>query len=259
MKRLLLTTLLLAGLSLEGVAQNLTFKVYKRDGDTEYFGKVLVPQSGKYRIQCNPTAETNVELFYGHIDANSNRIYMMKMVRTEGCYYIDATGCTHAFVVRTNTSDDVVLEPATAEDEDIIVSNDSFWFNTAFGRQNNLRFNSAVVENSTLQENATYKTKNVYVMANPALRGLAFAWLDQYGTSRSLPANSLYVLGKKTASVPELQVVWPDDDTADVTAVQTLHSVNPADDAVYTLQGIRVSNMVKGQIYLRNGRKFIGR
>ena len=257
--RLILTILLLAVFTLQGVAQsNLSYKVYKRDGESYYFGKVLVPQSGKYKIKRNPTDDVTVELYYGHIDTNKNRIYMMNMVVTEGCYYIDATSCTHAFVVRTNTPDDVVLEPATAEDEDIIVANDSFWFNSVFGLQNKLRFNNDVVANSVLRENATYKTKKIYVMANPVRRGLAFAWLDQFGTSRNLPANSLYVLGKKTTSAPELEIVWPEgEEVGTITAIQSVKNSEIVNDDVYSLQGQRVTNMQKGHIYMRNGRKFV--
>jgi len=257
--RTVYSALLLLGIWLQCSAQNLTYKVYKRDGDTYYLGKVLVPKSGKYKMKRNPTADTTVELFFGHVDTNKNRIYMMNMVVTEGYYYIDATSCSHGFVVRTNTPDDVVLEPATAADEDVIVANDSFWFDLVFGRQNKLRFNSTMVANSVLQENATYKTKNIYVMANPALRGLAFAWLDQYGTSRNLPANSLYVLGKQTASAPELEVIWPDDETENVTGIETLGQTRQSDDIICNLHGQRVTDMQKGHIYIRNGRKFVAR
>ena len=95
-------------------------------------------------------------------------------------------------------------------------------------------------------------------MANPALRGLAFAWLDQFGTSRNLPANSLYILGKHTASAPDLEIVWPeDDDYKDVTGIEDVKKNEADDAAVYTLQGMRVSNLQKGHIYIRNGRKFV--
>ena len=257
MMRQLLTAFLMVAFSLQCAAQNLTYNVYKRDGESYYFGKVLVPQSGKYKMKRNPTANVTVELYYGHIDIKWNKIYMMNMVVTEGYYYIDATNCTHAFVVRTNTPDDVVLEPATAADEEVIVANDSFWFNSAFGVQNKLRFNSAVVTNSVLRENASYKTKKIYVMANPVKRGLAFAWLDQFGTTRNLPANSLYILGKQTSSSPELEVVWPDDEFETSTAIKTVNKNETINDAVYSLQGQRVTNMVKGHIYIRNGRKFV--
>lgn len=258
MMRQLLTAFLMAAFSLQCAAQNLTYHVYKRDGESYYFGKVLIPQSGKYKMKRDVNKDVTVELYYGHIDTSKNRIYMHNMVVTEGYYYIDATDCTHAFVVRTNTPDDVILEPATAEDEDVITANDSFWFNSILGRQNKLRFNQAVVANSVLRENATYKTKNIYVMANPVRCGLAFAWLDQFGTSRNLPANSLYILGKYTTSAPELEVVWPEDvDTETITGIEAVKATTVKDNAVYNLQGQRVTNMVKGHIYIRNGRKFV--
>ncbi len=256
-KRLIFSAFLLVGLSLQCVAQNLTAKVYQRPGESYYFGKVFVPKSGKYKLKRNPTEDATIELFYGHIDTNRNRIYMMNMIVVEGFYFIDATNCSHAFLVRTNTPDDVVLEPATAEDDALVISSDGLWFDYALSFQNKLRYNTAIVSNSTLQENATYKSKNIYVMANPVNRGLAFAWLDQFGTTRNLPANSLYILGKKTASAPDLEVVWPDDNFNNTTAIKTVNKHETFNDVVYSLQGQRVTDMVKGRIYIRNGRKFV--
>lgn len=45
------------------------------------------------------------------------------------------------------------------------------------------------------------------------------------------------------------------DDTS--TGISEITKENTASDAVYTLQGVRVSNPVKGQIYIKNGKKFI--
>lgn len=41
------------------------------------------------------------------------------------------------------------------------------------------------------------------------------------------------------------------------TGISEITNENTASDAVYTLQGVRVSNPVKGQIYIKNGKKFI--
>ncbi len=262
--RTILSLLLLIGMSLQSSAQNPTSKVYKREGEKYYFGKMYIPQgTGKFKLKHTPSQDAVVELYYGHI--NGNKIYMMPMVITEDCYYVDATNCSHAFVVRTNIPDDVVMETATAEDDEIIKANDSFYFNKALSFQNKLRFTTTMVPNETLRENATYKNKNIYFMANPVRYGLAFAWLDQFGTTRKLAANSLYILGTKMALSSEMiEVIWPDDIYENMTAINTVKKQATIDNAVYTLTGQKVGtaadfeSLPKG-LYIVNGRKVMKR
>jgi len=259
--RFVLTAFLLVAMSLQTVAQNPSCKVYKREGDKYYLGKLYIPKgAGKLKLKHFPTNDALVEMYFGHID-HAN-IYMMPMVVTEGYYYIDATSTSHALVVRTNTPNDVVMETATAEDDEIIKANDSFYFKPPFSYQNKLRYTTEQISNSELQENSTFKTKNVYMMANPARYGLAFMWIDQFGTSRYMPANSLYILGTKTSSARMLNVIWPDGETTDIEEVRPSVSstdANNTTDAVYTLQGQRVAAPAKPGLYIINGRKTIVR
>lgn len=256
--RFALSILLFLGFTLQTAAQAPTAKVYQREGDKYFLGKLYIPKgAGKVKLNRKPSQDVMVELYYGHIDHTN--IYMMPMIVTEGYYYVDATSYEHAFVVRTNTPDDVVMETCTAEDDDIVKANDSFYYMPPFSYQNKLRYTTEQVDNSVLQESSTYKTKNVYMMANPAKYGLAFMWIDQFGTSRYMPANSLYILGPQEAlSSDMIEVIWPDDEP-NSTDIETVKTTRQTTDDIYTLQGQRVTETIKGRIYIRNGRKFIAR
>ena len=257
--RFVLSVILLLSFTLRSAAQAPTAKVYQRAGDKYYLGKLYIPKgAGKVKLNRVPKKDVLVELYFGHID-HAN-IYMMPMVVTEGYYYIDATNYAHALVVRTNTPDDVVMEVCTAEDDETVKANDSFYYMPPFSYQNKLRYTTDKVDNSVLQESNTYKSKNVYVMANPAKYGLAFMWIDQFSTSRYLPANSLYILGPQMALASDMiEVIWPDDEAGNATGVEALRKTVQPDGAIYNLQGQRVTSTNRGQIYIRNGRKFMAR
>lgn len=259
--RLIFTILLLVGITLQTVAQNPSCKVYKRDGDSFYFGKIYIPQgSGKFKLNKTLSDDAYVILYYGQLDRS--KIYMKRMAVTEDCYYVDATECSHAFVIRTNTPDDVEFIPATADDDEIIKENNSYYFNKALSVQNSFRYTEEEVPNNVLQENSAYKKKNIYVMADPATEGMAFQWLDQFGTTNNLPANSLYITGNKTTNATEIVLLWPDDDIDVVMAIKNVKvnkSTNRTNDAVYTLQGQRVAKPAKPGLYIINGRKTIVR
>lgn len=262
--RLIYIFLLLSGVSLQTVAQNPSCKVYKRDGDSFYFGKVYIPQgTGKLKLKHTISNDAYVVLYYGQLDRS--KIYMKRMAVTEDCYYVDASDCSHTFVVRTNIPDDVEFIPATAADDEIVAENNSYYFNKALSVQNSFKYTEEEISNSTLQQSSSFKKRNIYVMADPATEGMAFQWLDQFGTTSNLPSNSLYMTGSKTTQAPDIVLLWPDDDFELETAVKTVESVDvnnrmaKVSDAVYNLQGQIVTNMVKGRIYIRNGRKFIGR
>ena len=264
LSRFIVSFLLLAGLSLQAAAQNPSCKVSKRDGDNFYFGKMYIPQgSGKYKLKRTLSDDGFVILYFGQLDRT--KIYMKRLAVTEDSYYVDATDCSHAFVVRTNVADDVEMVPATAVDDEIIADNGSYYFDKALSVQNSFRYTEEEISNSDLQTKSTFKKKNIYVMAEPMVDGFAFKWLDQFGTTDNLPANSLYLTGAKTTAAPEIVLLWPDDDIEVITgikSVQTDYSVHvkgAASDAIYNLQGQRVTDMQKGHIYIRNGRKFMAR
>lgn len=260
--RIILTALLILSSSLQSAAQTLSVKVFKAEGSSYYYGKVFIPKGGKYKLKHTQEEGKTINLYYGHVDAN--RLYMMSMIITEDRYYIDATQGTHAFIVRSTKPDDVIFEHSPEEDQAILDANSSFYFGSALGRQNKLRYTETLVANSDLREQKTFNQKSIYVMTDPEKESVAFRRLDQFNTTADLSANSLYVLGNKSLTDEELNMIWPDDDMEIETGIKAVKSVETSagsrradTDAIYTLQGVRVSRTEKGRIYIRNGRKFI--
>ena len=70
------------------------------------------------------------------------------------------------------------------------------------------------------------------------------------------------MLLKKYANSPAYaHVVWMDDDQATgIFGVKSdVNNISTVNNAVYTLQGIRVNQLKKGQLYIMNGKKFIAK
>ncbi|MBR1880916.1 MAG: hypothetical protein IJ804_09280 [Prevotella sp.] len=232
-------------------------KVYRQDGTNKaYYGKMHIPQGGKYRISMNPTASSTVGVFRAYIDGQY--IYLSAVDTYGHTYWIDATDCDHNFLVRSNDGSDVVAEPVTAAEDAAMDDNGYFYFDSGDARKNQLRFATAAVPNAMLRTSSTYKDRPVYVMANPARRGLSFAWLDQDATTLDLPQGALYILGKAGSKGRLMNIVF-EDDFDEATAINSTRTdATPvSDDACYTLQGVRVAEPQKGTLYIRNGKKYV--
>ena len=239
---------------------SITTKVYRESGaTTAFYGKLHIPQGGKYRISLTPADGTVVGVFRAYADGQD--IYLSSVDPYGRTYWIDATETEHNFVVRTNDGSDVVAVPVTAEEDADMKAKNYFYFGKSNARKNALQWTSENVEHATLNESATFSERPVYVMANPARRGLAFAWLNATGTSYNLPAGSLYLLGKKGSRARYMNIVFLDDfdeDATSINAVNTLRTpASVSDDACYTLQGVRVAEPQKGTLYIRNGKKYV--
>jgi hypothetical protein len=136
--------------------------------------------------------------------------------------------------------------------------------------QNGFKYTEEEVPNNVLQESTAYKKKNIFVMADPQSEGIAFNWLDQFGTTDNLPANSLYITGSQKSTGSEITLLWPDDDIEVVTGVKGVQNADITDrtgkvmDGVYTLTGQKVGtaadfeNLPKG-LYIVNGKKVMKR
>lgn len=218
-----------------------------------YYGKLYLPSgSGKYVVAREPAAGVTVNVYEGRIDGED--IYMKKIDTYENSYYIDANDMDQVFVVRSTAADAVVANPVTAE-EDLELATDPefYYYDKSDGKKNSLKYSFAGVPNTELQNSEPYLSKSIYVMANPTTAGFAFAKLDQFATTRNLAKKSLYVLGKKSASA-RLNVIWDDEDTT--TGIETIAN-EVENGTVYNLQGVRVNNMKKGQLYIKDGKKFV--
>ena len=226
--------------------------VVKSAKNAFYYGKLYLPSgSGQYKIAREPAAGVTVNVYEGRIDGEA--IYMKKIDTYENIYWIDAADMDQVFVVRSTAADAVKAEPVTAADDEYTTADDFYYYDKSDGKKNSLQYSYAGVVNTELQNSEPYRSKNIYVMANPATAGFAFAKLDQFATTRNLAAKSLYVLGKKSASA-RLTVIWDDEDDTD--AIEGVTPATEQNDAIYNLNGVRVQKAQKG-IFIINGKKVV--
>lgn len=232
----------------------------------QQYGRLYIPQGNGmyYKIDAKATATANgVNVFSGHLDGD--KIYMKQLDTYEGYYWIDAVDANQVFVVRCSdlTATEVVAEQASDEEIADYKSGSSenvFWFAKADAKKNCLKYATAAVVNQELQNNAEFKNKTIYVMANPAKYNLAFAKKNQYTTTFAMPQGAIYVLSNTDpqAAAGRLQVIFDDevDNQDNATAIESVKNAAAEDGAIYNLQGVRVSGNQKG-VYIINGKKVI--
>lgn len=250
----------------------ISVKVSGQPGAGKYYGKVSIPKGQKYKVVCEPGGSTQVSVYSARIDGNN--IYLNIVDHFMGAHWIDATEVGHNFIVRSTSSNDVHFIPVT-EAEDQIIENDDdyYYYDKTDARRNVLKYTDSKVSNETLRNNATYKDKPVYVMANPARHGLAFVLLNSTATSYDLAANSLFILGKAgtAADAPaRLNVIFEDEDEDLTTLVESVDEETTnveSSSAVYDLSGRRISvpsaSPVRSALpkggYIRNGRLILSK
>jgi hypothetical protein len=244
-------------------AQNLTAKVYQQKGTSDYYyGKLHIPKGGKYHIARYPGEDITVAVFRAHIDGEN--IYLGTLDTYNGEYWIDASEVEQNFLIRNNDGKDVVAIPVTAEDEALMEKKHWYFYDKTDARRNSFKYTTVTIDNETLRNNDPFAGCPIYVFANPTKFGLIFAWLNQYSTTNSLPANSLYVLGEEGSRGRLMNIIFedePDMAVDEATAIQSVSRGTVGEDngTVYTLQGVRVTQLKKGSLYIRNGKKFIAR
>ena len=107
--------------------------------------------------------------------------------------------------------------------------------------------------------------ENLYIMADPSKNTGFRIDMNPITDQNDAFINKgwYYMLLKKYDDATAARVIWMDDATeSDVTAILSAKSdaknvVNS--NAIYTLQGVRVSQMQKGQIYIVNGKKYLAK
>jgi hypothetical protein len=240
-------------------AQNITAKVYRQTGTSgNAYGKLHIPQGGKYRMAMYPKSGVQVAVFRAHVDGNS--IYLGFVDPYGGTYWIDATEVEQNFLVRTSDGSNVDVVPVTDAEDAEMKSKGYKYFDARKAERNDFKFSSEIIANKVLRKSSQYAHKPIYVMANPAKYGLAFAHIDQYASKDvNLPANSLYVVGDASSSVRQLEIVFGDEVYDQTTGIDEpkISERSHFDDAIYSLQGVRVEEPVKGNLYIRNGRKYV--
>ena len=204
-------------------------------------------------------------------------IYMVPLKSKDGIYEISKTQ-NEAIIVKAE-----IVNGGTFADKDIelsfttTITNDSWWTNLT---NTDLFINPSIITNQQLID----KTKDVpvvvdiynggtsvaydlYVMSNPAAvnktTGLHKAFrIDKNEISKDkktyIGEGWWCMLLRKTTGTAAARVLWLDEPEA--TAIFAVKDVKAVENnAIYTLQGVRVSAPQKGMIYIQNGKKFIAK
>lgn len=263
--------------------EDIVAKIAKKDGNTYGYAKLYIPKGVKmmYKVPAKYDAASDkngVQLYYGRIDNSNSKIYMYSLPVIDDYYWIDATAVDQAFVLRTNSNiepaTEIVAEPVTEEDLATFAAGDPaeyYFFDAALAVQNQLRYNPAEIANQELRNNAEFEGRAVYVMANPKnYSNLTFAKFDkdatyavasgehEVGDLRCLSAKSLYIVAKAGTGAPEMEVVFEGDEDfdANLTGIDEVKAAEKNSNAIYNLQGVRVSGAQKG-LYIINGKKYV--
>lgn len=237
--------------------------VYGR-ADAEYFyGKMALDPAKKYAINKQTEAGEQVTVYSAFVDASDKKIYMDPLAITNGQYIIgDAVALANskkAVIIRLKKTDATVTAAVakvegglSAQVEYSETADPSTMRYTTGGVMvNDLQISSKLFSSDFI--GTTYVGKTLYAMMNPAKEG-KLSWgkvdVDSY-----LPKEAAFVETAE-ADAARLSIVWLDG-SEDVTGIiERLNDQKFNNDAIYSLQGVRVSAPVKGQIYIKNGKKF---
>ena len=229
----------------------------------------------------------------------ASTVYMVPLKVTNGYYHIPGTNKTTLIVKVENPANFVetsykVKVNQTGYDA-YNAANNSIWTgleNKELYVASNIMTNQQLIDNLAVDAAATDATgvygyyhavnnidiyrgtygttnqkvvENLYIMADPSKNTGFRIDMNPITDQNNAYINKgwYYMLLKKYDDATAARVIWMDDATeSDVTAILSAKSdaknvVNS--NAIYTLQGVRVSQMQKGQIYIVNGKKYLAK
>ena len=233
------------------------------------------------RVQTIDGAKVKLTLYATYTDEddalNASTIYMVPLKVKDGFYHIGKTDA------------EVIIAKAEKKDADFTVTdvkvpvlttgyvagNESLWTgltNTELHIAANDMTNQQLVD-KTASDGGTpvdiYRgtasiAEDLYIMSDPAkYKGFRIdkTTIEKKtdGTGAHINKGWYYMLLKKyTGGAAAARIVWMDD--AEATAIYGVKEIKRVEDgAIYTLQGVRVKSVNKGQIYIQNGKKFIAK
>lgn len=260
------------------------------------YGRIILKKGTKYVIDRRPTGKKyaddaddydqkdvtyNLYVTYKEEDAADKltTLNMLPMVSADGSYYIEVPADKDLIVIvkATGTSQDVTkmwYEEVGAFPAGKTASN-------VYNGDGTVKVASAVVTNQQLRDgsgnpmpytsyyadpketasepltSAVLTDNNVYLLTNPenhqGVKAIALEYKDY--TTPFINKENFYALGKKYAAAARMVINWIGESEA--TAIVEAKTAKAANsDAIYNLQGIRVSGAQKG-IYIQNGKKYI--
>ena len=218
--------------------------------------------AGDYKI-AKTTADGKKVIVYGaYVDNSDKEVYMEQLHVINGYYYVPA----NVPVIVKSEANATKAESAAGEGLSSM--------NLAQGGANyvsTIAYLEAETVGTSLMNLGTDYDWSVVAgktatIDNKGYDLYAFAKFSKYnilpkkfGPATTLPEGTFYIRKAKSASAPEaLDVIWLDGSEPDVTGIETVKAADQQfNGEIYTVQGVRVSAPVKGQIYIQNGKKFM--
>jgi len=213
---------------------------------------------------------------------NASTIYMMPLKVTNGYYHIPGTNTTTLIVKVENngadfTANSYKVKVNQTDYPAYAAANNSIWTglvnNELFVAQN-IMTNEQLIDKTAkngstpvdIYRGTSAIVEDLYIMSDPSKNKGFRIDKTEITSSNNAYINTgwYYMLLKKYTGAPAAaNVLWLDDATDDmITGILNVkHDVknNAKNGAIYTLQGVRVSQTTKGQIYIQNGKKFIAK
>ena len=236
------------------------------------------------RVQTIDGAKVKLTLYATYTDEddalNASTIYMVPLKVKDGFYHI-GKGDNQIIIAKAEKATDFTWAKVGDSHKvavaitGYVAGNESLWpglTNNELHIAQNDMTNQQLCDKTAsdggtpvdIYRSGTDIVEDLYIMSDPSKSNgfrISKAAIEKKtdGTGAHINKGWYYMLLKKYEGAPAAaRVVWMDE--ADATAIYGVKEVKPVvDGAIYTLQGVRVSAPVKGQIYIQNGKKFIAR
>jgi hypothetical protein len=256
--------------------------VYQKGSENNAFGRFVFEKGKIYKIERRPQdANITYTLYTTYVEEDEyeadatgktglTTINMLPMVSVDGYYYIDLSAAANDLVVIIKANGSGVTKDLEMEYEKV---GGVPTVNAVQYTDNRVKVAKQVVTNQQLRDGtgstgidvlttAVLEANDLYAIINPANHnGIRANILDYKGSTKPFVNTGMfYVLAKKydTIKAGRLTINWIDESNATAIAAAKT-TVKSDDNAIYTLQGVRVNSVKKGQLYIKNGKKYIAK
>lgn len=244
----------------DAAAKQVTIEVAQKDGQY-WYGKHF-NATENYKIAKEAEDGAKVIVYGAYVDQSDKAIYMEQLHIINGYYWIPKNV---PVIVKSTSAEAVVADKylggnssMNLKDATHYVSEIAYLADETAGTA---LMNATTDKDWTVVAGPTNTVNNtnfdIYAMAKPEKHNIK--WLS-FKASTTLPAGTFYVRCLKDggAPAPELNVIWTDgSEESTATGIENVNAKQQFDGEIFNLQGIRVSEPVKGQIYIQNGKKFM--
>lgn len=256
--------------------------VYQKGSENTAYGRFVFEAGKIYKIERRPNdANITYTLYTTYVEEDDyegeatgtpglTTINMLPMVSIDGNYYIDLSGSTKDLVVIIKANGSGVTKDLELEYEKVGAVPT---VNAVQYTDDRVKVAQQVVTNQQLRDGtgstgidvlttAVLEANDLYAITNPANHnGIRANILDYKGSTKPFVNTGMfYVLAKKYDPIKAGRLIINWIDESDATAIVAAKTTVKSDDnAIYTLQGVRVNSVKKGQLYIKNGKKYIAK